>query len=306
MPLRIRLLASGYAFVLIALACYLIAMAALEVVNDATRLAPTCLLLTYLAIALPLGFWAAISRSRSSFRLALSLLPALVMTVFVIMEHVATYFSYQGTSLVDAMALGVISFVSYLMPVGIGAAAGFWLRRRGLQAIHVGKDTVAGLPLRITLVAAAALGAHPLLEVASGRLIVEFDELSDEQVLESLEAEPPVVEQTFTEICWMLSFAMPFLLMSMVSIWTAFSADSFWKAIVWGMPAVAFCCVLLHMDDLELLEAAVFALAFYALQITTLWVVRSAGYRLSWAARDGVSNIELGELPMAIVEPAIA
>lgn len=313
MPLRIRSLASVYVFVFIALACYLIAMAVLDAVDDATGMAATCLHLAYLAIALPIGFWAAISKSRASFRLGASLSPALAMTVFVIMERLVTSFSYQGIFLVDDVASGVTGFLTFLIPVGLGAAAGFWQRRRGLSAIRVSSGAVAGPPLRftlfqlfcITLVAAVSLGAQPLLQAASGRLIT-FEELSDERALALLEAEPPLVEQAFTDVCWMLSFAMPFLWLSMASLWAAFTAGSFWKAIVWGTPAVAYCSVLLHMDDLELVEAVVFALGFYVVQFTTLWMVRSAGYRLSWAARDGVSNIALGELHTAIVDPAIA
>lgn len=95
---------------------------------------------------------------------------------------------------------------------------------------------------------------------------------------------PSLWEQALAFACGLGAVGMPFLLVSVIGVWTFLFPNSPWIRMIWGVPLSILCGSLLLFGYADGWTAAFWIGAYLVLQFAVLWIVRSTGYRLVWTA----------------------
>jgi len=107
---------------------------------------------------------------------------------------------------------------------------------------------------------------------------------NDDEYYEASVITPSLWKQAVAFACGLGAVGMPFLLVSVIGVWTFLFPNSPWIRMIWGLPLSILCGSLLLFGHNDVLTAVFWIGAYLALQTVVLWVVRSTGYRLVWTA----------------------
>ncbi len=117
--------------------------------------------------------------------------------------------------------------------------------------------------------------------------------------------EPSTAETIVQTASMAIALGTPFIIASVICIWTMLFAESPWRRLLWGAPFAIFSGVLVVFHDTDLLSAMIAMAVFFASQGAVLWVVRSTGYRLAWTPGP-FAEARMEEGRISVLEPAMA
>lgn len=117
--------------------------------------------------------------------------------------------------------------------------------------------------------------------------------------------EPSTAETIVQTASMAIALGTPFIIASVICIWTMLFAESPWRRLIWGAPFAILSGGLVLFHDADLLIALIGMTVFFVSQAVVLWVVRSSGHRLAWTPGPAAEAwMEEGRLSM--LEPALA
>lgn len=117
--------------------------------------------------------------------------------------------------------------------------------------------------------------------------------------------EPSTAETIVQTASMAIALGTPFIIASVICIWTMLFVESPWRRLLWGAPLAIFSGVLVVFHDTDLLSAMIAMAVFFAAQAALLWVVRSTGYRLFWTLQ-AETDAPREETSLSVLEPAMA
>lgn len=132
--------------------------------------------------------------------------------------------------------------------------------------------------------------------------VVEFDFGLDDDVAYD---EPSTAESIVQTASMAIALGTPFIIASVICIWTMLFAESPWRRLIWGAPFAILSGGLVLFHDADLLIALIGMTVFFASQAAVLCVARSTGYRLMWTPGPA-AEAHMEEDRLSVLEPALA